>query len=796
MERIYGGNNPTGTEVFPNIGPGMCDSTVTINLNVLPAKSSSVTGLLCDNDSIVVNGTVYNAANLTGTEVFSNVGPNMCDSTVTINLTAANHSTGTITSTNCGAYLAPSGVVYTSSGMYMDTIPNAAGCDSVIAINLTITGSGPPEIDVKGNGSSIANNDVSPSLADSTDFGSVTIGDYRDVTYWIKNTGACDLILNGAPILSGTSPGDYTIVAQPSGTVLSGDSTAMIIRFMPQSPTVRNAIVTISNNVIGEDPFVIHIKGEGANNAVAPNNGNCDGILAFDGNNDYVELNSIADSLAGKSNMSIEMWVRSNGTNQENFLGINSSVGNNVVFIRFNSSKIAVYDGFSNGYEITTTGNYADGVWHHVAYTKNGLKGRLYVDGILEGTHNAHFSFASTDQWSLGQEFDGATASDFYEGSIDEVRIWDVTRSAIELNVNMGTQLTGSEPGLKGYYNFNQGYGSMVIDQSTNGNDGMLVNMDTAVAWKNSSGGMAGTVASSITPTICSGSTYTSPANNVYTTTGAYMDTISATGGCDSIISINLTVLPALTGSETSTICNNESITVNGTVYDASNPSGAEIISNVGPHMCDSTVTVNLTVLPALTGSVTSTICNNESITVNGTVYDASNPSGTEVFSNVGPNMCDSTVTVNLTVLPALTGSVTSTICNNESVTVNGTVYDVNNPSGTEVFSNVGPYMCDSTVTVNLTVLPALTGSVTSTICNNESVTVNGTVYDVNNPTGTEVFSNVGPYMCDSTVTVNLTVLPALTGSETSTICNNESVTVNGTVYDVNNQVGQKLLVM
>ena len=75
--------------------------------------------------------------------------------------------------------------------------------------------------------------------------------------------------------------------------------------------------------------------------------------------------------------------------------------------------------------------------------------------------------------------------------------------------------------------------------------------------------------------------------------------------------------------------------------------------------------------------------------------------------------MCDSTVTVNLTVLPALTGSETSTICNNESVTVNGTVYDANNPSGTEVISNVGPFMCDSTVTVNLTVLPAIDTSVT-----------------------------------------------------------------------------------
>src|SRR5690606_12275416 len=133
---------------------------------------------------------------------------------------------------------------------------------------------------------------------------------------------------------------------------------------------------------------------------------------------------------------------------------------------------------------------------------------------------------------------------------------------------------------------------------------------------------------------------------------------------------------------------------------------------------------------------VTNTICNEESIVVNGTTYDAGNPSGTEVFTGVGPNMCDSTVTINLNVLPALTGSVTNTICNEESIVVNGTTYDAGNPSGTEVFTGVGPGLCDSTVTINLTVLPALTGSVTNTICNEEGIVVNGTTYDAGNPSG------------------------------------------------------------
>ncbi len=254
-----------------------------------------------------------------------------------------------------------------------------------------------------------------------------------------------------------------------------------------------------------------------------------------------------------------------------------------------------------------------------------------------------------------------------------------------------------------------------------------------------------------------------------------------AAGNIDSC-SFDVEVLVPLTGSETSTICNNGSVVVNGTTYNAANPTGVEVFTNVGPNNCDSTVTINLNVLPALTGSETSTICNTDSVVVNGTTYNAANPSGVEVFTNVGPNGCDSTVTINLNVLPALTGSLTSTICNNDSIVVNGTTYNAANPTGVEVFTNVGPNNCDSTVTVNLTVLPALTGSVTSTICNTDSIVVNGTTYNAANPTGVEVFTNVGPNGCDSTVTINLTVLPAIDVTVTN---NSPSLTSNesGAVY-------------
>ena len=58
---------------------------------------------------------------------------------VEFNGTSCIETTSSVTTSSCDLYTSPSGKLWTSSGVYNDTIPNAAGCDSVITINLTIT---------------------------------------------------------------------------------------------------------------------------------------------------------------------------------------------------------------------------------------------------------------------------------------------------------------------------------------------------------------------------------------------------------------------------------------------------------------------------------------------------------------------------------------------------------------------------------------------------------------------------------------------------------------------------------
>jgi hypothetical protein len=61
-----------------------------------------------------------------------------CDSLLLIHLSIGSNSTSTLSITACGEYMSPGGKVWTVSGSYTDTIPNYSGCDSIIFIDLKV----------------------------------------------------------------------------------------------------------------------------------------------------------------------------------------------------------------------------------------------------------------------------------------------------------------------------------------------------------------------------------------------------------------------------------------------------------------------------------------------------------------------------------------------------------------------------------------------------------------------------------------------------------------------------------
>lgn len=126
------------------VGVNGCDSinTLDLTINFSPSAIENVTE--CDSYVWPVDGNTYNSS---GTYSYYAPGSAVpCDSMYMLVLTINSSSSSTITETAIDSYTAPSGAVYTSSGTYTDVIPNAAGCDSTITINLTVEYTGINEI--------------------------------------------------------------------------------------------------------------------------------------------------------------------------------------------------------------------------------------------------------------------------------------------------------------------------------------------------------------------------------------------------------------------------------------------------------------------------------------------------------------------------------------------------------------------------------------------------------------------------------------------------------------------------
>lgn len=113
-----------------------CDSFITVNLNIHSNTSSIMSVAACDSHVSPSGNYIWSNSGMYFDTIPNAVG---CDSFVTINLTINNNSATTVSYTGCQSFQSPSGnFTWTSSGVYTDTLANSVGCDSVITVNLTI----------------------------------------------------------------------------------------------------------------------------------------------------------------------------------------------------------------------------------------------------------------------------------------------------------------------------------------------------------------------------------------------------------------------------------------------------------------------------------------------------------------------------------------------------------------------------------------------------------------------------------------------------------------------------------
>jgi hypothetical protein len=125
--------------------------------------------------------------------------------------------------------------------------------------------------------------------------------------------------------------------------------------------------------------------------------------------------------------------------------------------------------------------------WHHVAVTHRfGAEqdSRVYLDGELltaaswtsdAGQPTSGAALVGGNSRSPYYLGFNATRQQFTAGWLDEIRVWNVVRSQAEIKANLSARLTGREPGLVAYWNFDEPAGATTArDSSPNGNTAQL----------------------------------------------------------------------------------------------------------------------------------------------------------------------------------------------------------------------------------------------------------------------------------------------------------------------------------
>ena len=220
-----------------------------------------------------------------------------------------------------------------------------------------------------------------------------------------------------------------------------------------------------------------------------PTASSTDYALYFDGLDDYM-YGSVINNVTFGSQFTIEMLVnispsmansgavlfsisrtKTDYTNEALLLLIPTGQGAKLRFWDYSTTY-----GFPENSNNLSTIVLQPNQTYHIAFVKNGLTGTYYVNGQLAGTVSAavdvHYG---NDSVYLGSNF--RDNNNYYNGYMDEVRIWNVARTQSDIQTYMNKKLTGQENGLAVYWDFDENVtATTVFDLTGNCPDGTLYN--------------------------------------------------------------------------------------------------------------------------------------------------------------------------------------------------------------------------------------------------------------------------------------------------------------------------------
>ena len=200
--------------------------------------------------------------------------------------------------------------------------------------------------------------------------------------------------------------------------------------------------------------------------------------LAFSRDDDtYLQADAVSRALADAA-FTMEAWVRPNDTasSEEGVLSLHDTDGNprHVLFyepsgVNGTSTGRFRYDDPNSG-PTSSRDAFDANEWHHIAVVvRGGDSGALYVNGTEEATFTTGTRPAPDGRFTIGQAWNGDTASNFFGGTLDEVRLWNEARTEADIRAAMHQTVPHDQSSLAAYYRFDAAQADKRLDGDFDG---------------------------------------------------------------------------------------------------------------------------------------------------------------------------------------------------------------------------------------------------------------------------------------------------------------------------------------
>ncbi|MCU6797584.1 LamG domain-containing protein [Paenibacillus sp. WQ 127069] len=173
--------------------------------------------------------------------------------------------------------------------------------------------------------------------------------------------------------------------------------------------------------------------------------------LTLDGIDDYVVLSNEAMVPPGGNTFTVELWFK-----KKAFTGTREMISQWTQAASGNSFYLGMDNGnmrFTDSWGAVNVGPLEADAWYHVAAVSTPTNAFIYINGELRATKGSPLTYTKNGPLVLGRQ--GELSSEYFDGFLSDVRIWNTARSLQQIQENMTQILTENESGLKGYWRLN-----------------------------------------------------------------------------------------------------------------------------------------------------------------------------------------------------------------------------------------------------------------------------------------------------------------------------------------------------